>query len=293
MSDGFCEFLARKFNAPDLKVRPLKAHCRSRIYRLDFPDRPPLFCKRRKVDAKAVDFLGRLPSTDLVPHLLAEETCSFEGERVFFYDWCELKSAPPEELSAAEFKTFSTGYRRFSELMQLAQVVSPPEDSVAQLERLKDFFRPAALSSILLRSLLTLRPRDFAFPEKPELVVTHGDLCWYNFGFTNEGRVVFVDFDSLAFGEPTDDFALLFARRFRRTLGFAQRRKLIGFFKATLSAYPFTQDQWVRAINRKRINCAICEIARHKPCIGTVLRVLRFDRRIRALLVSFKRHSGA
>lgn len=254
--DKFLAFLKRHFGTDDVALERLPISCTSRVYRVRVADGAPLFCKRKVAERHVADFFRKMPPSPHVVSLLENGLLEFAGEYVFLYPWCEVKPVALVDMSEVQFQAFAEGCHHVHALLQHAPDVRPPRDEVAWMENVKKYCRRYPLARFFFRSVLRMRPEDYRYPAGTELPVTHGDFHTHNFGFTQEGRLVFLDFDLMIRALYAEDITHLVINGMRHSYMLFDRRRrsvLLSRYETLVRSLPYPLADWRLALNRERL----------------------------------------
>lgn len=197
-----------------------------------------------------VRHLEETKGTKAVSRLFAGECPpTFRGYNVICLSWCAGERLFPDQLTRGELEDFLGEYLRFSDAMQRATLIAPPDP----IER----WRAGALAAcrgVCGRPLRNLIERELPAAEvryRPErLGVIHGDFHHGNFLFVDGKLNGFFDLEEFCGGYPADDIVRYFVCAAEHLKWYEQGRKpkLLRRFSEAVAFLPYPAEDWLAAI---------------------------------------------
>ena len=293
----FQDFLRAQLASVDLTVERLPLNTMTQTYRLHRPGLPPLFCKRGRINPMMAEFLRNLPDDPIVIPLFCKDLPDFQGETVLVFPWRDLQHVPLAELTESQFEAFVEGSQRLYTILKGAVVAREAFEADRWMETVRDYCRMKPLARLFLGAILRMRPSDYRYPAGMSgLTVTHGDFQTGNFGFDEEGRIVFLDFDLIVRALPTEDYTHLICSDLRRSrmLGSPFRRRALTVrYGQLVGRLPYSAEEWRIALNRLRLRNAVERILIREHSLRAAYEFVRRDLPIRCLYGVLAKHACA
>lgn len=223
-----------------------------------------------------VRHLEETKGSKAVTRLFAEECLpTFRNHNVICLSWCAGERRFPDQLTRAELEDFLGEYLRFSEAMQKATLIAPPDpiekwraDALVSCRGV--FGRP--LRNLIEREL----PAEVVRYRPERLGVIHGDFHHGNFLFVGGKLNGIFDLEEFCGGYPADDIVRYFVCAAEHLRWYEQRRKrkLLRRFSEAVAFLPYPEDEWLTAVEGLLVR-KICGKTIHcRPGIGQVLNLL-------------------
>lgn len=256
----FLSFLRKTFKTDDIRLERLPQNCADCAYRLTVAGGEPIFCKRtRVVMPHVLQFLLNLPETPLVVKLIGPKCLEYKQERVLFYEWCEVKPVPIVDMSEEQFSSFVEGCRELPKILSRAEKARDPWNGEELMAAVRSYCARYKLAKYFFRALLSLDSQAYNHSNVQALPIIHGDFHKRNLGFTEAGRLVFLDFDLMVHGVPAEDVTQFVEGGMRHmTMLFNRKRRnlLLSRYERLIRRLPYPLSDWRLALNRIRLMSA-------------------------------------
>ena len=207
--------------------------------------------RRRDMFDHLVRHLEETRGTKAVTRLFAE-TCpaTFRGYSLICQSWCEGQRLFPDQLTESQLVEFLDEYLRFSEVMQKATLIAPPDPIADWRAAVLD--RCTGLCGRWMRRLVERAlPKEETAYRKDRLQVIHGDFHHGNFLFADGHLAGFFDLEEFCYGYPADDIVRYFvcAAEHLKWYERGRERRILARFETAVSRLPYPEDEWLTAID--------------------------------------------